>query len=135
MKPLVPIAVAALLAIAANAAMAQALQSPPPGPTVAPAPISQNEAAGLPDLDAINRAPGTASAKVDLNTPREPSFHQLSGNGTEITEFRDRGKPVEIDVKSNFGTRYQMSAPIDAAPTTYNSGKPSTRLPSINLRY
>jgi hypothetical protein len=56
-------------------------------------------------------------------------------NGTEITEYRDKGKPVEINVKSNFGTRYQMSAPADTSPTVRDNGRASTRLPSVHLSY
>lgn len=139
MKPLLPVAVAAALALCAAPALAQS--TPQANAQVAPAatantpPLSANEAAGLPDLAAINRPAAEAQAKVELNTPRTPSFHERSGNGTEITEFRDRGKPVEIDVHSNFGTRYQMSPPIDKAPTVRNNGQASTRLPSVHLSY
>jgi hypothetical protein len=142
MKPLLPVAVAAALVLCAAPALAQSL--PPANaqaanaqaaPAVNTPPLSANEAAGLPDLAAINRPPAEAQAKVELNTPRTPSFHERSGNGTEITEFRDRGKPVEIDVHSNFGTRYQMSPPIDQSPTVRNNGQASTRLPSVNLHY
>jgi hypothetical protein len=138
MKPLLPVAVAAALALCAASALAQSM----PGSTAqqANAPIdpparSANEAAGLPDLATINRPAAESSASVELNTPREPSFHERSGSGTEITEFRDRGKPVEIDVHSGFGTHYQMSAPTDTSPKVRNNGQASTRLPSLNLSY
>ncbi|KND56814.1 hypothetical protein BSCH_01375 [Candidatus Paraburkholderia schumanniana] len=75
--------------------------------------MSPEEAAGLPDLKSINRPPANVSSKVEISPPRTPSYHELSTNGTEITEYRDKGKPVEIDVRSNFGTRYQMSAPAE----------------------
>ncbi|MEM5293811.1 hypothetical protein VSR82_05660 [Burkholderia sp. JPY481] len=111
---------------------AQPVDEPPP----AGVPQSANERAGLPDLAKINRPAAEVSSKVDINNvPRTPSFHEVSPNGTEITEFRDKGKPVEINVQSNFGTRYQMSASPDTSPTVHDSGKPSTRLPSVNLRY
>jgi hypothetical protein len=97
--------------------------------------MSPEEAAGLPDLKAINRPAATASSKVEISPPRTPSYHELSTNGTEITEYRDKGKPVEINVQSNFGTRYQMSAPADTSPSVRDNGKASTRLPSVNLRY
>ncbi|MCX4164033.1 MULTISPECIES: hypothetical protein [Paraburkholderia] len=96
---------------------------------------SANERAGLPDLKAINRPAAEVSSKVDIDVPRTPSFYERSGSGTEITEYRDKGKPVEIDVRSNFGTRYQMSAPTDTSPTVRDNGRASTRLPSINLHY
>ncbi|WP_233807490.1 hypothetical protein [Paraburkholderia sp. HP33-1] len=131
MKPLLPIAVALALALGSAAMAAQPVDEPPP----ANAPQSANERAGLPDLDKINRPAAEVSSKVDINVPRTPSFHEVSPTGTEITEFRDKGKPVEINVHSNFGTRYQMSASPDTSPTVHDSGKPSTRLPSVNLHY
>ncbi|MFC5427487.1 hypothetical protein ACFPTO_01490 [Paraburkholderia denitrificans] len=96
---------------------------------------SANERAGLPDLAKINRPAAEVTSKVDVNVPRRPSFHEVSPTGTEITEYRDKGKPVEINVHSNFGTRYTMSAPADTSPQVRPNGTPSTRLPSINLRY
>lgn len=131
MKPLLPIAVALALAFGNAAMAAQPVDEPPP----AGEPQSANEWAGLPDLGKINRPAAEVSSKVDINVPRTPSFHEVSPNGTEITEFRDRGKPVEINVQSNFGTHYQMSASPDTSPTVHDSGKPSTRLPSVNLHY
>jgi hypothetical protein len=136
MKPLLPAAVALAFAVS-GAALAQpaAADQQPPAQQQATAPMSANEKAGLPDLAAINRPAAEVSSKVDINVPRTPSFHETSGNGTEITEYRDRGKPVEIDVRSNFGTRYQMSAPIDTSPQVHDSSHPTTRLPSFNIKY
>jgi hypothetical protein len=136
MKPLLPAAVALAFAVS-GAALAQpaAADQVPPAQQQATAPMSANERAGLPDLDAINRPAAEVSSKVDINVPRTPSFYERSGNGTEITEYRDRGKPVEIDVRSNFGTRYQMSAPIDTSPQVHDSSRPTTRLPSFNIKY
>ena len=95
-----------------------------------------NEAAGLPDLTKINRPAAEVSSKVDVNdVQRTPSFHTESRNGTEVTEYRDRGKPVEIDVKSSFGTRYKMSSPLDTSPQPRDPSAPVKRLPSINLSY
>ncbi|WP_414696907.1 hypothetical protein [Paraburkholderia sp.] len=132
MKPLLPIAAALAFAFGSAAMADQPVDAPPP----AGAPQSANERAGLPDLDKINRPAAEVSSKVDINdVPRTPSFHEVSPNGTEITEYRDKGKPVEINVHSNFGTRYQMSAPLDTSPTVHDSGRPSTRLPSVNLHY
>ncbi|WP_322071267.1 hypothetical protein [Paraburkholderia bannensis] len=97
---------------------------------------SENERAGLPDLAAINRPAAKVSSKVDINdVPRTPSFHEVSPTGTEITEYRDKGKPVEINVHSNFGTRYTMSSSPDTSPQVRPNGQASTRLPSINLHY
>ncbi|MCE4545136.1 MULTISPECIES: hypothetical protein [unclassified Caballeronia] len=138
MKPHLCAAAAAVLAAASFGAFAQPAQQaarPQPQPQPAAQQMSPEEAAGLPDLKAINRPPANVSSKVEISPPRTPSFHELSTNGTEITEFRDKGKPVEIDVRSNFGTRYQMSAPADTSPQVRDNGKASTRLPSINLHY
>ncbi len=125
----VAIAVSAMLAVCGAAAQ------PADNAQSHAAARSANEAAGLPDLDAINRPAAQVSSKVDINVPRTPSFYERSGNGTEITEYRDKGKPVEIDVRSNFGTHYQMSASPDTSPKPRDNSQPSTRLPSINLHY
>ncbi len=109
MKPLLPVAVALALAIGNTAMAAQPADATPP----ASPPLSANEQAGLPDLAAINRPAAEVSSKVEINQPRLPSFYEKSPNGTEITEYRDKGKPVEIDVHSNFGTSYHMGAPLD----------------------
>ncbi|HEV3426230.1 MAG TPA: hypothetical protein VG105_21050 [Paraburkholderia sp.] len=131
MKPLLPVAVALALVVANTAMAAQPVDAPPP----ADQPMSANERAGLPDLKAINRPAAEVSSKVEINQPRLPSFYEKSPNGTEITEYRDKGKPVEIHVHSNLGTRYQMSAPIDTSPTVRDNSQPSTRLPSVSLSY
>jgi hypothetical protein len=132
MKPLLSAAFAAVLVTASAGALAQPAGAA--GQTPAQ-PMSPEEAAGLPDLKAINRPAAQVSSKVEISPPRTPSYHEKSTNGTEITEYRDKGKPVEINVQSNFGTRYQMSAPADVSPAVRDNGKPSTRLPSINLHY
>lgn len=131
MKPLLTVAVAVTLAFGGVALAAE-----PAADAQATAEAqSANERAGLPDLKAINRPAAEVSSKVEIDVPRTPSFYERSGSGTEITEYRDKGKPVEIDVHSNFGTRYQMSAPLDTSPTVRDNGRASTRLPSINLHY
>jgi hypothetical protein len=134
MKPLLSAAAAAVLVAVSVGALAQPIAQPAQQ-TAAQKSMSPEEAAGLPDLKSINRPPANVSSKVEISPPRTPSFHELSGNGTEITEFRDKGKPVEINVHSNFGTRYQMSAPADTSPQVRDNGKASTRLPSVNLHY
>jgi len=134
MKPLFPVAVALMLAVSGVAMAAQPAPSAQ-DKAAADAQAEANERAGLPDLRAINRPAAEVSSKVEINQPRTPSFYERSGNGTEITEYRDKGKPVEIDVRSNFGTRYQMSANPDTSPQVRQNGQASTRLPSINLHY
>ncbi|PMS17687.1 hypothetical protein C0Z18_19745 [Trinickia dabaoshanensis] len=137
MKPYISAAVCAALAVASLAAAPRlAFAAQADNAQAREAQRAANKAAGLPDLTEINRPAAEVSSKVDINdVPRTPSFHEKSRNGTEITEYRDRGKPVEIDVHSNFGTRYQMSASPDTSPQVHSSGQPSTRLPSINLHY
>ena len=135
MKPLFPVAVALMLAVSSAAMAAQPAPSPQEAQAAADAQAAANERAGLPDLRAINRPAAEVSSKVEINQPRQPSFYERSANGTEITEYRDKGKPVEIDVRSNFGTHYQMSAPTDTSPQLRDNGQASTRLPSINIHY
>lgn len=132
MKPYVSVATVAALVVVCNVAAAA---QPVDDAQARAARRAANEAAGLPDLDAINRPAAEASSKVDINVPRTPSYYEKSRSGTVITEYRDKGKPVEIDVRSNFGTHYQMSAPPDTAPKVRDNAQTSTRLPSINLRY
>ncbi|WP_179400698.1 hypothetical protein [Burkholderia guangdongensis] len=136
MKPLILVAAAAALAMAGVAHAAGDGPDADAPSAEARAQAAANEAAGLPDLTKINRPAARVTSKVDFaDVRRTPSFHTVSRNGTEVTEYRDRGKPVEIDVKSNFGTRYQMSASPDTSPKPHDAGVPITRLPSLNLRY
>ncbi|MDR0241342.1 MAG: hypothetical protein LBJ65_07050 [Burkholderia sp.] len=131
MKPLILVVAAAAFAAASAAYAAGGTPD-----ADAQARAEANEAAGLPDLRKINRPGAEVTSKVDFaDIRRTPSFHEKSKNGTEVTEYRDRGKPVEIDVKSNFGTRYQMSSTPDTSPKPHDAGVPITRLPSLNLRY
>jgi hypothetical protein len=129
-----------LLAVAAATTLAlcgAAMATPADDAKTAVEAQSANERAGLPDLAAINNEPAAnVTSKVDVNNvPRTPSFHMVTPTGTEVTEYRDKGKPVEINVRSNLGTRYTMSAPADTSPQVHSSGQPSTRLPSVNLHY
>lgn len=114
----------------------QPIAPPPPAQLVSGSEQArENDAAGLPDLDKINRPGAVVSSHVELNTVREPSFHTRERDGTEVTEYRDRGKPTEIDVRSNFGTRYQMSTPFDNSPQVPSNGAPNGRVPTIKLSY
>lgn len=136
MKPYFSAVVGALTVATLAAVPRLALAAPAGDAQAREAQRAANEAAGLPDLTKINRPAAEVTSKVDINdVPRTPSFYEKSRNGTEIIEYRDRGKPVEIDVHSNFGTHYQMSASPDTSPQVHTSGQPSTRLPSINLHY
>ncbi|PLZ00985.1 hypothetical protein CY652_18240 [Burkholderia sp. WAC0059] len=147
MKSLLPAAAAVMmLALAGGVAVAAPADDVPDAPpAAAPAPAatstpsddsqSANVRAGLPDLREINRPAAQVSAKVDFDVQRTPSFHEVSPGGTEITEYRDKGKPVEIDVRSGFGTHYTMTAPLDTSPSMPNNSNVSPRLPSIRLSY
>ncbi|HWX10727.1 MAG TPA: hypothetical protein VNZ04_01830 [Trinickia sp.] len=135
MKPYVSVAIAVAVSATFAVCNAAAAAQPAEDAQTHAAARAANEAAGLPDLDAINRPPAEVSSNVDINVPRTPSFHVKSPSGTEITEYRDKGKPVEIDVRSNFGTHYEMSASPDTSPKVHDNFQPSTRLPSINLHY
>src|SRR5258708_12163471 len=97
MTPFLPAAVARALAFGNAAMAAQPVDDTPP----AGAPQSANERAGLPDLAKINRPAAEVSSKVEINVPRTPSFYKRSANGTEITEYRDKANPVEINLHSN----------------------------------
>ncbi len=132
MKPLLPVAVAAVLAVGSIARLRSRARGEQPAPGAPDVRQEARRAAG-PEGD---QSPGRqVSSKVEINVAAPAELSRTSTNGTEITEYRDKGKPVEINVQSNFGTRYQMSAPADTSPTVRDNGKASTRLPSVNLSY
>jgi hypothetical protein len=138
MKSYFPAALGAVLAcVGMQAFSGVAMAAQPADDAQARAEQSRaDEAAGLPDLAQINRPAAEVSSKVDINSvTRTPSFHEKSANGTEITEYRDKGKPVEIDVHSSLGTNYQMSASPDTSPKVRDNLMPSSRYPSLSLHY
>jgi len=132
MKSLICAAVAAATLATGGVALAAPPDDDAPPPVQAQ---SANEQAGLPDLSAINRPVGPITSHVVIDAPRTPSFHMVTPTGTEVTEFRDRNRPVEINVRSNLGTRYTMTAPADPSPQAPTNSQPSKRLPSIKLNY
>jgi hypothetical protein len=74
----------------------------------------------------------TSSATVhrhSIHTQRTPSFTLKENNGVQITEYREVGKPVEVQVRSALGTSYQLSHPIDPVPRLQD--RPSSRLPVV----
>ena len=102
MKPLLPVAVALTLALGGVARAAQP-QSAADAANTADAASTQssqsaNEAAGLPDLKAINRPAAEVTSKVDINVPRTQSFYERSPNGTTITAV---GQAPIIDAQGN----------------------------------
>lgn len=84
-----------------------------------------------PDLKQINR-PVFKPEQVQVNEERVPSFQLRESNGTEIREYRERGKAVEIDVRSGLGT-YRVT-PKDGSlkpPASNNNDK--QRLPTVDV--
>ncbi|WP_150791001.1 hypothetical protein [Pandoraea norimbergensis] len=84
--------------------------------------------------EADARAAATSTSTVDVNQERKPSFY-VDDKGTTVTEYRDRGKPTEIDVHSRFGTNYQLTTPQDNAPKIRDNTSQTDRLPSVGLKF
>ena len=84
--------------------------------------------------EADARAAATSKSSVDDNQERKPSYY-VNDQGTTVTEFRDRGKPTEVDVHSRFGTNYQLTTPPDNAPRTRDNTSKNDRLPSVGLKF
>lgn len=85
------------------------------------------------ELNRINNQPIAPAAKSQLNQPREPSFQLRERDGTQVTEYRDKGRATEIQVHSGFGTKYEMSKPEDSSPKVRDHDV--NRVPSVNLKF
>ncbi|MCA3184718.1 MAG: hypothetical protein INH13_14105 [Cupriavidus sp.] len=85
------------------------------------------------ELNKINNQPIAPAAKSQLNQPREPSFQLRERDGTQVTEYRDKGRSTEIQVHSGFGTKYEMSKPEDSSPRIRDHDV--NRVPSVNLKF
>lgn len=85
------------------------------------------------ELNQINNQPIAPAAKSQLNQPREPSFQLRERDGTQVTEYRDKGRSTEIQVQSGFGTKYEMSKPEDSSPRIRDHDV--NRVPSVNLKF
>ncbi|PLQ01665.1 DUF2782 domain-containing protein [Cupriavidus pauculus] len=85
------------------------------------------------ELNKINNQPIAPAAKSQLNQPREPSFQLRERDGTQVTEYRDKGRATEIQVQSGFGTKYEMSKPEDSSPRIRDHDV--NRVPSVNLKF
>ncbi|KAI3590030.1 DUF2782 domain-containing protein [Cupriavidus sp. CER94] len=85
------------------------------------------------ELNKINNQPIAPAAKSQLNQPREPSFKLRERDGTQVTEYRDKGRATEIQVQSGFGTKYEMSKPEDSSPRIRDHDV--NRVPSVNLKF
>lgn len=91
-----------------------------------------NGALSQQELNRINNQPIAPTAKTELNHPRQPSFELNEADGTQVREYRDkRGQQADIEVRSSFGTKYQMSRPEDASPKIRD--RENNRVPSVNI--
>lgn len=91
-----------------------------------------NGALSQQELNEINNKPIAPAAKTQLNHPREPSFELNENDGTQVREYRDKkGQQADIEVKSGFGTRYQLSRPEDASPKIREHDV--NRVPTVNV--
>jgi hypothetical protein len=95
----------------------------------------QNEGLSKSELDAINNQPIAKTIKVQqVEGPDQlqPSFELKDSSGTEIREYREKDQPVDVEVNSNLGTRYNMSRPTDPTPNIpdqYMNRVPSIKVP------
>ncbi|MBV8156326.1 MAG: hypothetical protein JO278_01650 [Dyella sp.] len=85
------------------------------------------------ELNQINNQPITKATKSELNKPREPSFVLRERDGTQVTEYRNKGRATDIQVQSGFGTKYEMSKPEDSSPKIRDHDV--NRVPSVNLKF
>lgn len=102
-----------------------------------------NSGASLPiqidkkELDAINRQPIAqpvrAKDRVQGTEQRRLSYELKEENGTHIREYREAGKPVDIEVESSFGTHYHMSNPTNQTPTIRDQS--IERVPSVRMSF
>lgn len=96
---------------------------------------SAAQAQDKPLTNAQIEAAASSSSTVDLNQDRKPSFYTRGRHGTEVVEFRDRGKAPEINVHSGLGTNYHMTQPMDYSPKIRDNDAQDGRVPSIGIRF
>ncbi|MGO4277550.1 Protein of unknown function [Cupriavidus sp. OV038] len=85
------------------------------------------------ELNQINNQPIAPASKSQLNQPREPSFVLRERDGTQVTEYRNKGQATDIQVRSGVGTKYEMSKPEDSSPKIRDHDV--NRVPSVNLKF
>ncbi|WP_313819267.1 DUF2782 domain-containing protein [Cupriavidus sp.] len=85
------------------------------------------------ELNQINNQPIAPASKSQLNQPREPSFVLRERDGTQVTEYRNKGQATDIQVRSGMGTKYEMSKPEDSSPKIRDHDV--NRVPSVNLKF
>lgn len=85
---------------------------------------------GLPDIQQINQSGINVRSTVQNPISSNPTFHYKDEKGNEIIEYRERGMPSEIEVRSSVGTHYELSEPADPSqmPSRFLRGVPSVRL-------
>lgn len=115
--------------IIAIAAAALALAAP----GLALAQEQQSNALTQQELNQINNQPIAPAAKSQLNQPRQPSFQLNERDGTQVREYRNKGRATDIQVQSGFGTKYEMSKPEDSSPRIREHDV--NRVPSVNLKF
>ena len=93
----------------------------------------QSNALTQQELNRINNQPIAPAAKSQLNQPREPSFELNERDGTQVREYRNKGQATDIQVRSGFGTKYEMSKPEDSSPKIRDHDV--NRVPSVNLKF
>ncbi|CAG9186522.1 hypothetical protein [Cupriavidus pinatubonensis] len=103
-----------------------------PGLAVAQ-PAEESNALTQQELNRINNQPIAPAAQTQINQPRQPSFQLNERDGTQVREYRDKGRATDIQVKSGFGTKYQMSKPEDSSPKIREHEV--NRVPSVNLTF
>ncbi|HVL10567.1 MAG TPA: hypothetical protein VM512_15615 [Burkholderiaceae bacterium] len=90
-----------------------------------PSPLSAQE------LERINKQPLAPRATTELNRPREPSFVLNDTDGTQVREYRNKGRATDIEVHSGMGTSYQMSKPEEGVPQQRD--RTVNRVPSVPI--
>ncbi|CAG2148393.1 hypothetical protein [Cupriavidus numazuensis] len=96
-------------------------------------PAEESNALTQQELNRINNQPIAPAAQTQINQPRQPSFQLNERDGTQVREYRDKGRATDIQVKSGFGTKYQMSKPEDSSPKIREHDV--NRVPSVNLTF
>ncbi|WER45033.1 hypothetical protein CupriaWKF_12000 [Cupriavidus sp. WKF15] len=96
-------------------------------------PAEESNALTQQELNRINSQPIAPAAQTQINQPRQPSFQLNERDGTQVREYRDKGRATDIQVKSGFGTKYQMSKPEDSSPKIREHDV--NRVPSVNLTF
>ncbi len=82
------------------------------------------------ELERINKQPIAPRATNQINRPRQPSFSLNDTDGTQVREYRNKGRATDIEVKSGMGTSYEMSKP-DEGGLPQQRDRAVNRVPSV----